>query len=52
MLPPAALDDAPDGLQYMAGLGGGIADVDHVVVLVEGQGAGDVKHAIGHGPGT
>src|SRR3546814_1706685 len=35
----------------MAGLRGGVADVDHVVVLVERQGAGNVDHAIGHGAG-
>jgi len=43
------LDDALDGFQHMAGLRGGVADVDHVVVLVERQCAGNVDHAIGHG---
>ena len=41
------LDHRLDEFEHMAGLGAGIADMDDIVVLVEGQGAGDIDDAVG-----
>ncbi|OMP12957.1 hypothetical protein COLO4_02524 [Corchorus olitorius] len=42
----SGFNDIFDGLQHMAGLRGRIADVNHVVVRIERQGAGNVHHAV------
>lgn len=47
---PRRFDNAFDNLQHVTGLRLWVAGVDHIVLLIERQSAGDIYHSVGERP--